>query len=86
MTQQTILVMMGKSSLLNVIHNRSYSHLKKNVREREHLQVWVKLASHQKQMKLFVFFTSQLLDKAYEAAFYKYNRRSRTKNFHFYED
>ena len=40
MKEQTILHLMVKSSLLYVIHNRSYSHLK-NVPLREHCQFWV---------------------------------------------
>ena len=40
MKEQTILHQMVKSSLLYVIRNRSYSHLK-NVPPREHYQFWV---------------------------------------------
>ena len=40
MKEQTILHLMVKSSLLYVIRNRSYSHLK-NVPLREHCQFWV---------------------------------------------
>ena len=41
MIDQSILHLMVKSSLLYVIHNRSYSHLK-NVPEREHCRFWIK--------------------------------------------
>ena len=40
MKEQTILHLMVKSSLLYVIRNRSYTHLK-NVPLREHCQFWV---------------------------------------------
>ena len=40
MKEQTILHLMVKSSLLYVIHNRSYNHLK-NVPVGEHCQFWV---------------------------------------------
>ena len=40
MIEQTILHLMVKRSLLNVIRNRSYSHLK-NAPVRKHCQFWV---------------------------------------------
>ena len=40
MKEQTILHLMVKSSLLYVIRNRGYSHLK-NVSLREHCQFWI---------------------------------------------
>ena len=42
MIEQSISHLIVKISLLYVIHNRSYSHLK-NVPEREHCQFWVNL-------------------------------------------
>ena len=50
MKEQTILHLMVKSSLLYVIRNRSYSHLK-NVPLREHSQFWVIQTEETKQIE-----------------------------------